>query len=50
MLTGPMRLAARALAEAGVPTFEIRSDMVDARDWDDEMWKSRLSSFIETLL
>jgi hypothetical protein len=23
--------------------------MVDARDWDDQMWKSRLSSFIETL-
>lgn len=50
MLSGPMRLAVKALQDIGVPTLEMRSDYVDARDWDDTRMKSQLSAFIETLL
>jgi benzoyl-CoA reductase subunit B len=49
LLSGPLRLFIKHLEDIGIPTFELRSDYVDARDWDDAMWKSRLSSFIETL-
>jgi benzoyl-CoA reductase/2-hydroxyglutaryl-CoA dehydratase subunit BcrC/BadD/HgdB len=49
LLSGPLRLFIKHLEDRGIPTFELRSDYVDARDWDDAMWKSRLSSFIETL-
>lgn len=50
MLSGPMRLTVKALEDMGIPTFEMRSDYVDERDWDDARMKSQLSAFIETLL
>lgn len=50
MLSGPMRLTVKALEDIGIPTFEMRSDYVDERDWDDTRMKSQLSAFIETLL
>ena len=50
LLSGPMHLAVRALEKIGIPTFELSSDYVDDRDWDDVKWKSRLAGFIETLL
>lgn len=50
MLSGPMRLAIKALADIGIPTFEMRSDYVDERDWDDVRMKSQLAAFIETLM
>ncbi len=37
----------KALEEVDVPVFEIGSDNVDSRDWDDEEIKKQLSSFIE---
>ena len=37
----------KALEEAGVPVFEIGSDNVDSRGWDDEKIKRQLSEFIE---
>jgi benzoyl-CoA reductase subunit B len=50
MLSGPMRLTIKALEDIGIPTLEMRSDYVDARDWDDDRMKSQLATFIETLL
>lgn len=38
-----------ALEEAGIPTLEIWSDMVDARDWDDLAMKKLVSEFLESL-
>jgi benzoyl-CoA reductase/2-hydroxyglutaryl-CoA dehydratase subunit BcrC/BadD/HgdB len=38
-----------ALEEAGIPTLEIWSDMVDARDWDDEIMKDRVCDFLDSL-
>jgi len=50
LLCGPMLLTTQALEKAGVPTLSIVSDMVDARDWDENKMESTYSSFIETLL
>jgi benzoyl-CoA reductase/2-hydroxyglutaryl-CoA dehydratase subunit BcrC/BadD/HgdB len=49
LLSGPMRLTAMALEAEGIPTFELSSDYVDDREWDDQRWKDRLASWIETL-
>ncbi len=40
----------RALEDAGIPVLELKSDTVDARTWDDQAMKARLSEFIETRL
>ncbi|MBI5443099.1 MAG: 2-hydroxyacyl-CoA dehydratase, partial [Deltaproteobacteria bacterium] len=50
LLSGPMLLFIKILEQAGVPTFVISSDFVDARDWDDARIKAQLGGFIETLL
>ena len=50
LLCGPLHLTARAFKDAGIPLLEIRSDMVDVRDWDDAKMKAQVSSFIETLM
>jgi benzoyl-CoA reductase/2-hydroxyglutaryl-CoA dehydratase subunit BcrC/BadD/HgdB len=39
----------KALEDAGVPTLEIWSDMVDARDWDEEEMKNRVATFLDAL-
>jgi len=39
----------KALEDAGVPTLEIWSDMVDARNWDDEAMKDRVAAFLDTV-
>lgn len=49
-LCGPVRFTAQALEESGVPTLQIVTDMVDARDWDDGKMKAQYSDFIEMLL
>jgi hypothetical protein len=38
----------KALEEAGFPVFEIKSDTVDSRTWNDEEIKRQLSEFLET--
>jgi benzoyl-CoA reductase subunit B len=50
LLSAPMRLTIKALQDVGIPTFELASDYVDDRDWDDAKMKAQLASFIETLL
>jgi len=50
LLCGPLQLTIKALENMGIPTLEIRSDMVDVRDWDDDKMKAQVSSFIETLM
>ena len=49
LLSGPILLFMKELEKHGIPTFEINSDFVDARDWDDKKMKSQLASFIETI-
>jgi hypothetical protein len=39
-----------ALKDAGIPVFPIYADPVDAREWDDALIRSQVSSFIETLM
>jgi benzoyl-CoA reductase/2-hydroxyglutaryl-CoA dehydratase subunit BcrC/BadD/HgdB len=50
LLCGPLHMTVKAFKDAGIPTLEIRSDMVDVRDWDDAKMKAQVSSFIETLM
>ena len=50
LLSGPMKLAVKALADAGIPTLEIRSDFVDDRDWDEQKMIETVSTFVESLL
>lgn len=38
----------KALEDAGIPVFEIGSDNVDSRKWNDEEMTKRFSEFIET--
>lgn len=38
-----------ALEEAGIPTLEIWSDMVDARGWHEEDMKRRVSDFLRSI-
>jgi benzoyl-CoA reductase/2-hydroxyglutaryl-CoA dehydratase subunit BcrC/BadD/HgdB len=40
----------KALQDIGIPTYLIRGDMVDVRDWDDVKMKAQVGNFIETLL
>jgi len=50
MLSGAILHTIRALEEVGIPTCQIEGDMVDIRDWDDKKMKSKVASFVETLL
>jgi hypothetical protein len=36
--------------DAGIPLLTIYTDVVDAREWDDEKVESQVSSFIEERL
>lgn len=38
----------KALEDAGFPVFEIKSDTVDSRTWNDEEIKRQFSEFLET--
>jgi benzoyl-CoA reductase subunit B len=49
LLASTPRLAVREFEKMGVPTLEIRGDMVDIRDWDDAKMKATISNFIEML-
>lgn len=43
------RFTKTALEEAGIPTLEIESDMVDARKWDEQAMKKSVGDFLESL-
>jgi hypothetical protein len=38
----------RALESTGIPVFEIGSDNVDSRKWNDEVMTKQFSEFLET--
>ena len=40
------RFIERALEEAGVPVFPVAADMVDARGWDPESMRRKVSQFL----
>ena len=50
LLCGPMHMVIRAFEKIGVPTLELRTDMVDVREWDDAKMKALMSNFIEMLI
>ena len=45
---GDVYFTKEALEEAGVPVFELDSDNVDPRMWNDEEIQQQLSEFLET--